>query len=444
MQTTQKPKVFVMFKKEKNKDLHYSINGFLSAADIQKAADEILLEYGKDAKMPGFRPGHVPLNVLRQKYNATAFGEAIDKIMNKDLNDFVTEKKLRLAGSPKADVAKWEIGQDLEYTLEFDILPTLPSIDLEKYTLTKKIATVPESEVKKSLENLQKSRSVAEKQEAGYKAVNGDVAVIDFTGFLGKEAFEGGAAKNHNLILGSGSFIPGFEDQIIGHKVGDKFDVNVKFPKEYHAENLAGKDAKFEVEIHELRHHKLAEMNDELAKSVGQESVAALTEHIRKILNEQYEEASKHEMRDELLELLADKVKLDLPETLVNQEFNMAKSEFDSHAGHEHAKDAKFDEKKELKDAERRVKLGLILAEWGTANKVEVTREDLQKAIWEEASRYPDPQQVFEFYNKNQNALSMLRGMLFERKALDAMISQVKTKDKTVKPEELFKQAEPK
>ena len=432
-----------MFKKEKIKDLHYSVSGFLSADDIQKAADEILVEYGKDAKMPGFRPGHIPLTVLRQKYNATAFGEAVDKMMNKDLADFVNEKKIRLAGSPKADASKWEIGSDLEYSLEFDILPSLPAIDLEKYTITKKVTEVPESEVKKSLENLQKSRSVAEKQEEGYKAVNGDVAVIDFKGFLGKEPFEGGAAEKHHLILGSGSFIPGFEDQIIGHKVGDEFDVNVKFPDTYHAANLAGKDAKFEVKIHELRHHKLAELNDELAKEVGQESVAKLTDHIRKILADQYNEAAKNEMRDELLEILADKTKLNLPETLVEQEFNLAKQE-NERTEKEHGHSHKWDEKKERNDAERRVKLGLILAEWGTQNKIEVTRDDLQQAIWNEASRYPDPQQVFDFYNKNQNALATMRGMLFERKALDAMLEKVKLKEKSVKPEELFKQAQPK
>lgn len=432
-----------MFKKEKVKDLHYSVTGFLTTAELQSAADEVLLEYGKTAKMPGFRPGHIPLSVLRQKYNATAFSEAVDKMMNKDLNDFVTAKNLRLAGAPKADVAKWEVGQDLEYTLEFDILPTLPAIDLEKYTVTKKVAKLDEAEVTKALENLRKGRSIAEKQEAGYKAVDGDVAVIDFTGYIGKDAFEGGAAKKHHLTLGSGSFIPGFEEQIVGHQVGDKFDVNVKFPKEYHAANLAGKDARFEVEIHELRHHKLPELNDEFAKEINHESVAALTEYVRKVLNEQYDEAAKREMRDELLEILADKVKLDLPETLVDQEFNMAKMEHErAHADHDNCgHDHKFDDKKERKDAERRVKLGLILAEWGTANKVEVTRDDLQNAIWAEAARYPDPQQVFEFYNKNQNALSMLRGMLFERKALDAMLDQVKTKEKTVKADELFKQA---
>ncbi len=434
-----------MIKKEKIKDLHYSVNGVISADDLQKAADEILTEYGKTAKMPGFRAGHIPLNVLRQKFNASAYGEAIDKLMNSDLNAYVADKKIRLAGAPKADLAGWEIGKDAEYSLDFDILPTVPAIDLDKFTVTKQIAKLDENEVEKALENIRKSRSVAEKQDEKYKAQDGDTAVIDFKGFIGEDAFEGGEATKHHLVLGSGSFIPGFEDQIIGHKAGDKFDVNVNFPEDYHAENLAGKAARFEVLVHEVRKHILPELNDELAKSVGQESVEKLREHIRNILTEQYDEASQRAMRNELLEILADKVKLDLPETLVDQEFNMAKQEHehqhahcDGHCGGE----CKWDEKAERKEAERRVKLGLVLAEWGTQNKVEVTRDDLQQAVWAEASRYPDPKQVFEFYNKNQNALAMLRGMLFERKALDAMLTQVKTKEKSVPAEELFKQAD--
>ena len=430
-----------MFKKEKVKDLHYAINGTLTADELQAAADEILTEYGKKAKMPGFRPGHIPLSVLRQKFNASAYGEAIDKLMNRDLNNYVADKKLRLAGAPKADLAGWEIGKDAEYSLEFDILPTLPEIDLEKITVTKKTAKLDEVEVEKSIENIRKSRSTAEKQDEKYKAQDGDTAVIDFKGFIGKDAFEGGAAEKHHLVLGSGSFIPGFEDQIIGHKAGDKFDVNVKFPTDYHAENLAGKDARFEVLVHEVRKHILPELNDELAKSVGHESVEKLREHIRKLLNEQYADAAQREMRNELLDILADKVKLELPETLVEQELNMAKNEHEHHNA-EHGHEHKWDEKAERKEAERRVKLGLILAEWGTNNKVDVTRDDLQQAVWAEASRYPNPQQVFEFYNKNQNALAMLRGMIFERKALDAMLTHVKTKEKAVKPEELFKQAD--
>lgn len=433
-----------MFTKEKIKDLHYSVSGKIAAADIQKVADGILTELGKTAKIAGFRTGHIPLSVLRQKYNDRAYGEAIDQALNDDLNNYLNEKKIRLAGQPQVDLDGWEIGKDVEYSLEFDILPTLPEIDLEKMTVTKKIAKLDEKEVTTALENIRKSRSVAEKQDEKYKAKSGDTAVIDFKGFIGKDAFEGGAATKHHLILGSGSFIPGFEDQIIGHKSGDKFDVNVKFPSDYHAENLAGKDAKFEVFVHEVRKHILPELNDELAKQVGQESVEKLKEHIRNIINEQYDEAAQHSMRNELLDILADKVKLDLPETLVVQELNIAKSEHDAHhkdCDDKKCKEHKWDEKKERKDAERRVKLGLILAEWGSQNKVEVTRDDLQQAIWAEASRYPDPKQIFEFYNKNQNAVAMLRGMLFERKALDAMLTHVKQKEKSVPADELFKQA---
>ena len=287
-----------MFTKEKIKDLHYSVTGKIAAADLQATADEVLTEYGKTAKMPGFRPGHIPLSVLRQKFNASAWGEAIDKALNADLQKYLEEKKIRLAAQPKVDMEGYEMGKDVEYSLEFDILPTLPAIDLDKITVTKKVAKFDEKEVDTALENIRKSRSVAEKQDDKYAAKDGDVAVIDFKGFLGKEAFEGGEAKKHHLILGSGAFIPGFEDQIIGHKTGDEFDVNVTFPKEYHAENLAGKKARFEVKVHEVRKHILPELNDELAKEVGQESVEKLKEHIRNIITEQYAAAAQNEMRN--------------------------------------------------------------------------------------------------------------------------------------------------
>ena len=430
-----------MIKKEKIKDLHYSVNGVITADELQKAADEILTEYGKTAKLAGFRAGHVPLSVLRQKYNASAIAQAIDKLMNLDLNKYTSDKKIRLAGNPRADVTKWEMGKNAEYTLEFDILPELPDIDLDKITVTKLTTKLDPAEVDKALENLRRSRSTAEKQTARYKAKDGDTVVIDFRGFIGKKEFPGGSAEKHHLILGSNAFIPGFEDQIIGHKAGDEFDVNVKFPSDYHATDLAGKDARFAVTLHEVRKHIMPELNDEFAKTVGFDNVEKLKKHITDILNEQYKDASQRAMRNNLLDILADKVKLDLPGNLVEQELAMAHNEHDRHNA-EHGHDHKWDDKAERKEAERRVKLGLILAEWGNKNKIEVTRDDLQQAIWTEAERYPDPKQIFEFYNKNQNALAMLRGIIFERKALDTMLKHVKTKDKAVKATDLFKQAE--
>ena len=431
-----------MFKKEKIKDLHYSVVGFLASDDVRAAADEILLSRGKKMKIAGFRPGRVPLNILRQRYGAGAWADAMDKLMNRDVSDFTAAKKIKLAGSPRADIQKCDVGADVEYTLEFDILPTLPDIDLGQITLTRKVAKVEKDEIEKSLHNLRKSRAQAEKQGPDYRAANGDTALIDFKGFIGDDAFPGGEAKRHHLIIGSGSFIPGFEEKLIGHKAGDKFDIKVKFPKDYHAADLAGKEARFEIEIHELRHHILPELNDDLAKAVGMSDVAALRAHIDKVLSDQYAEASRKEMQIELLGILADKVKLDLPETLVAQELEVAKNELDHADGGATAADKKWDEKKEHKEAQRRVKLGLILAEWGGANGIKIENSDLQQAIWAEAAGCPNPREVFDFYNKNPNALAMIRGMLFEQKTLDAMIAKTKTKEKTVKPEELFKQAE--
>jgi trigger factor len=406
-----------MIKKDKLKDLHYSVSGLLTAAEITAKSDTILGEYGKKAKIAGFRAGHIPMNILRARYGAAATQDAVNDLINADLDAFVADRKIKLAGAPKADLSKYEDGADAEFALEFDILPTLPKIDLEKFTLTKKERPVGDKDIDAAIENIRKNRSEFQKQDGEYKAAGGDAVMIDFDGFLDGEKFDGGAAKNHRLVLGSGAFIPGFEDQIIGHKAGDEFDVNVKFPENYHAENLAGKPAHFAVKINEIRHPVLPPVDDDLAKGTGMESLEKLRSHIREILAGQNRDAAQAEMRNDLLDILADKVKMDLPETLVGQELAAAK------------KDAKdFDEKKERKAAERRVKLGLILAEWGQANSVKVAREELQSAIWTEASRYPNSQEAFEFYNKNPDALSMLNGMLFERKTLDAMIEKCKVK----------------
>ncbi len=426
-------------KKEKVKDLHYTLSLVFPKDLIEKKSDELLMEHGKKTKLAGFRPGHIPLEVLRQHFGNAMLDQAINSIMNEWMDGYIAEKKIRLAGSPKADMKNYQAGNDLDFNLDFDILPALPKIELDKITLTKKVAEFDEKEAEKALDNIAKSRRVLKEiADENTVAKKGHTAVIDFKGFVGDTAFEGGEAKKHYLELGSNTFIPGFEDQIIGHKKGDKFDVNVKFPKEYHAENLAGKDARFEILLHELKEVSIPEINDDFAKEVGMENVAKLKDHIKKILMDQYDIASKNSMKEELLDVLADKVKMDIPESLIEQEFDLAKRNAES-------KKETFDEKSAKKDAEKRVKLGLILAEWGNQNKVELTQEEVQQAIMQEAMRYPGQQQaVFDYYNKNRNALMMLRGMLYEGKVLDTMLGHVKTKDKQVKAKELFEPVEAK
>ena len=407
-----------MFKKEKIKDLHYTINGVLTADEITEKSDAILSKYGEKAKIPGFRPGRIPLATLRQKFGGDAVQDAINELVNADLDAFKADKKIRMAGRPNLNIDKWVPGGDCEYTIEFDVLPELPKIELEKIALKKIEKPVLDKDINEALENLRKSNSTFEKQADGYKLQKGDIAVIDFTGYLGDTKFQGGEGKNHSLTLGGGQFIPGFEDQIIGRIIGDEFDVNVKFPDEYHAPDLAGKAARFAVKIHEAKKPILPPIDDELAKKVGMESADKLRAEVKNVLENNAKDAAQSEMRNELLDILNDKVKMDIPETIVIQELDLARKNNPNN----------FDEKKERKDAERRVKLGLILAEWGNLNEVKVTREELQGAIWAEAARYPNPQEVIEFYNKNQNAVSMLNGMLFERKVLDKMIEMCKVK----------------
>ena len=391
--------------------------------------------------VPGFRKGKAPRSVVENYYGkAVLFDEAFNVLYSKHYPEILSKERenFTAVGDPELSVDDLS---DEKLTLSA-VIPVKPEVKIGAYKgleIKKYEYTVTDEEVTREVNKIL-DREAKTVDVTDRPCAEGDTVNINFSGSVDGEKFEGGTAEKYSLTLGSNTFIPGFEAQVAGHKIGETFDVKVTFPADYHAENLAGKDARFAVKVHEVRKHQLPELNDELAKSVGHESVDKLREHIRTILTEQYDEAAKRDMRNELLDILADKVKLDLPENLVDQEYNMAKQEYERAA--KNGSTEKWDEKQERRDAERRVKLGLILAEWGTQNKVEVTRDDLQQAVWAEAARYPDPKQVFEFYNKNQNALAMLRGMIFERKALDAMLTHVKTKEKSVKPSELFQQSD--
>ncbi|MDR2685389.1 MAG: trigger factor [Rickettsiales bacterium] len=423
-----------MIKRDKIRGLHYTIEGALASAELAAAESVILTKYGEKVKMDGFRPGHIPLNVLKARVGDGALRDAVNDLIEKDLNAFAAEKKLRLADHPKFNMPEIIAGKDVEYSVEFDVLPELPEINLEKITLVRKTAEVADSEIDKALANIAKARAQYNKCEDGRAAANGDICVIDFKGFVGGEAFAGGEASKHHLELGSGQFIAGFEDQIIGHKVGDKFNVNVKFPDNYGAENLAGKPALFEVLVHEIRAPQPVTIDDALAKEIGQESLSSLRDHIKKILAEQYEQGAAKFMREELLDVLSEKVKLDLPEVLIEKEIAFARRDAEQHA-------EKFDERAARKNSERRVKLGLILAEWGAAQKVEVPQAEVQQAIFQEAYRSgANPQSVIEYYSKNPDALAMIRGALYEQKVLSEMVARTEKKDKAVNAEELFSQ----
>ena len=308
------------------------------------------------------------------------------------------------------------------------------------------MADVPEEEVEKALKYIVSSRRETSKiEDENHQAQKGETLVIDFVGSINGEEFQGGKGNDYPLELGSNTFIPGFEDQLVGCKVNDKIDVNVKFPEDYHAKNLAGKDAVFAVTVKEIRQPKDIEVNDEFAKSVGSKSLEDLKDSIRKRIINDYENASRLKLKRTLLDRLDETYNFEVPESLVEEEFKAIEAQYkrakELNQLDEHEKNTPEDElmKEYKKIASRRVKLGLLLSEVGSEAKVTVSADDLNKAIMKEAQKYPGQEKVvFDFYLKNAKAVEALRAPVFEEKIIDFVLAKAKVNEKKVSVEELY------
>lgn len=431
--------------KENNKDLNYKIEFEIKAEDINKKYQEELKKYQGQVEIKGFRKGKAPLNIVEQKYGAALKSDVINQMTQDAVSKIIKDKNLKPAEKPKVSI-DFEKNDDLKGTVEFEVLPTIPDIDFSKIEIEKPEIELDEKDVEDSLKKIAESRRTSEKIKEDRPIKKGDVAVIDFEGFIDNKPFDGGKANSHFLEIGSKSFIGDFEDQLIGKKTGDKTDVKVKFPKDYHANNLADKDALFKVEIKEIRERKTPAINDELAKQLKKKDLKDLTETVKTELKKSYNNSAKEKMKDSLIDKLDEKVKFKLPENLVKQEFDVLWKQIE-HAkktGRLSEEDKKKSDKK-LKDeyeklAAKRVKLGLLLADVGNKNKIQVAKEDLEQLIMAEAMRFPGQEKkVFEYYSKNPQALDSLKGPAYENKIMDFMLEKVKTKSKKMKKDELFK-----
>lgn len=426
--------------KEKIKGIKYELSFEIPTEEFETKLNEQLTEFAKTHKEKGFRPGHVPMEVIKQKYEGHFIGDVINTLINDTLSSYWKEHDITPATQPNVKVDSFVRNEPLKFSADFEILPAIKDIDFSKITLEKKVAHATDKEINESLENIAKSRYTTEPVSSDRKTKKGDIAVIDFEGFEGGKAFEGGKGENYPLELGSNTFIPGFEDQVIGHAKGDSFDVNVEFPKDYGHEKLAGKPAVFKVKINDIKEKKIPEINDAFAVELKRKDLADLKSYIKELLEQNYETSSKNMMKDELLDKLADE-KIELPESLINQEVEYMFHQF------QHTTSEKLDEKAEKKkkeelkkQAEGRVKLGLIIADIGKKEKIEITQNDIQQAIMAEAMRYPQQAgQIFEYYQKNQSAMEAIRANVFEEKVLDLILSKVKTKEKEVPATEFTK-----
>lgn len=429
----------------KNDGLSREYSVTISGSDLDARVDARLTEVAGDIRVPGFRPGKVPLAVLRQRFASSVLGEVIEKAVTETSQEVLDEREIRPAGQPKIEISSFDKGSDLIYTIGVDLMPDIAPMDFSSIALTRLKPKIEDTEIEESMERLAKDFRKTEPAADGAKAATGDVAVIDFVGKVDGVAFDGGTAEGHNLELGSNRFIPGFEDQLVGAKKGDEKQVNVTFPEDYGSAELAGKDAVFDVTVQDVQVYVDNEINEDFAKSLGLESLDQLRDQVRERLEADYSNVARSRLKKDLLDVLSDGHNFDVPPAMVDGEFDQIWSQVEqakeADSLDEEDKGKSDDELKgDYRDiAVRRVKLGMLLSEVGRINAIEVSQEDIQRAAITEAQKYPGQErQVMEFYQSNQEAQASLRAPLMEDKVVDFILEMAKITDNEVPVAELF------
>ena len=414
------------------------------AGDLSAQVDERLAELSRTAQMPGFRPGTVPVGLLKKQYGQALYGEALEQAVNQSTAKAIEDRGLRPALQPKVDLKELGEGKDVEFEVAIEVLPEIGKLDFSDIELERLKAEIPEKDVDEALQRIAKANREQKPVDPPRPAQKGDAIKIDFVGSIDGVEFPGGKADDYVLELGSGSFIPGFEDQLVGAEVGKPVDVKVTFPAEYGAKELAGKDAVFKCTVKEILEFVETPLDDELAKKNNFETLDAMRKAVSDRIGQDYAQISRSMIKRQLLDKLAETHKFAVPEGLVEGEFNSIWQRIEQ--AKKNGEKLEDDEEKLRKDyqdiAERRVRLGLLLADVGRSNSIEVSPEELNQAVMREAMRYPGQErQVLEFYGKNAELKEQLRAPIFEEKTVDFILELAKVAEKTVTPEELMKAA---
>jgi len=422
--------------------------------DLANKLEAKIKEMQPQVSLKGFRPGKVPVSHIRKMFGQSIMKDVVEETVNETTQKAINDNKIRPAGQPQVDlrangeeVTKGEA--DLEYQLTVETIPDFEPVDPEKLKFTRLTHEATAAELKEEVAKLGEGQKSYKKKAKTAKAKKGDAVLIDFVGTVDGVAFDGGAMEDHQLVLGSGTFIPGFEDQLVGVKAGDELDVKVTFPDPYQAADLAGKDAIFATKVIEVQGETDAKIDDEFAQKFGLADLEALKAAVSDQYKSQLEMQSRMKLKRAILDELDKKHKFDLPPKMVEAEFSNIWTQVQSEkeAGQLDEEDAKKTEKQLEKDyrkiAERRVRLGLVLAEMGQKQEIQISNEELQQAMIAEARQYPgQEQQVIEFYQKNPQAIAQLRAPIYEEKVVDLIIEKSKVTDKKVTKDVLFEEDE--
>ena len=434
--------------------LKHDFRVVVPADDLRTEIDRKLAEYGAGMRLPGFRPGKAPMKILRQRFGRAVEGEILEATINRGTQQAIEERGLKPAVMPQVDMVSdlengLPAGADLEYTVSVEALPEIEPIDFGSLELERLEAEPAEETVEEEIGRIAQSAAELAPVEDDRGAVEGDTLTIDFEGKIDGEAFAGGAAEDYEIELGSGEFIPGFEDQLVGVRASESRDVEAVFPEDYNAAHLAGKTAVFSVEIKQVQERRAGDPDDELAKRIGFDDLASLRQGVVDQVKGQYANVSRMIVKRNLFDRLEELHDFPLPESMVEREFESIWSEIEKRLEEpddEEVREGKSDD--ELRDeyrklAERRIRLGLLLAEVGRQNNIEVSQEDLQRAMASQVQRFPGQEKVvLDFYRNNPSALSQFEGPILENKVVDFILELVQVSTRQVSAEELVAASE--
>ena len=419
--------------------------------EIEKLANQKLESIAKEANLPGFRPGKVPVSVVKNRFGKQVLGEVVRESVDTATKDTMEKNKLTPSSQPKIEIVSFEEGKDLKAKLLVEIMPDFEIPDLSLLDITKPVVKVSDKDINDAVEKIAKENVGTKEITKNRPAKKGDTLVIDFIGKVDGKPFEGGEAKGHNLKLGSNTFIPGFEDSLIGSLKGKTTQVKVTFPKDYQAKDLAGKDAVFETKVNEIREDAEVKIDDEFAKTLGMNNLEALKKAVSEQISKQHQQQSRDKAKRQILDKLADKVSFDLPETLEKEEYNNICKAMNSNSkpDSDNSKNTNPDpdkgmtkeEKLDVSEmAKRRVRLGLLLSEIGRKNNIKVEEEDTKNAMMREIQKYPGQEkQIMDYLKNNPEAQQQLSGPIFEDKIIDFVLELANVNEKTVSIEELYK-----
>ena len=435
----------------------------IAAAEIDSKVDERLKEIAPTLQLPGFRPGKVPATLVKKRFGQSLLGEVLEKSVNESSQQALDERGLRPAGQPNIEVVSFDEGKDLEFNLSVELMPEIEPLDYSVLKLKKLVAEANEKDIDDALSKLAEQHKGSEPISSKRASKIGDILVIDFVGSVDGEKFDGGSAEGHHLELGSNQFIPGFEEQLVGKKAGASVKVEVQFPENYSQANLSGKNAFFDTKIKEIRQSTKVKIDDDFAKLFGLEELSALRDALKTQIEQELEQTTKARLKRELLDKLEDVKPFDVPQSMSDQEYasicqavkaneeNANTSNLDQQKNNNEDSEGATpvdeslsdDDKKEYRQiAERRVRLALVLQEVGRLNNIEVSDEEVQRALFQEASRYPGQEkQIMELYQKNPQAMASIRAPLYEDKIVDFITEMAEVSEKKVTRDELL--AEP-